>query len=53
MFVFLDDIKITAIDDYSHIQRVEVLGKIEKYNMCVNVDKSASSTVDILLRSTE
>lgn len=51
MFVFLDDIKITAIDDYSHIQRVE--GKIEKYNMCVNVDKSASSTVDILLRSTE
>lgn len=39
--VFLDDIKITAPDDESHVSRIhEVLKRLEKYNMRVNLEKS-------------
>lgn len=39
--VFLDDIKITAPDDESHMRRIdEVLKRLEKYNMRVNLEKS-------------
>ncbi|XP_017482654.1 PREDICTED: uncharacterized protein K02A2.6-like [Rhagoletis zephyria] len=39
--VFLDDIKVTAPDDDTHIQRVEeVLKRLDHYNMHVNLEKS-------------
>lgn len=38
---FLDDIKITAADDVTHMQRIEeVLSRLEKHNMRVNLKKS-------------
>ncbi|XP_036346512.1 uncharacterized protein K02A2.6-like [Rhagoletis pomonella] len=39
--VFLDDIKVTAPEDDTHIQRVEeVLKRLDHYNMHVNLEKS-------------
>lgn len=39
--VFLDDIKITAADDVTHMQRIEeVLRRLEKHNMRINIKKS-------------
>lgn len=39
--VFLDDIKITAPNDKIHLQRIEeVLKRLDKFNMRINIEKS-------------
>ncbi|XP_036334495.1 uncharacterized protein K02A2.6-like [Rhagoletis pomonella] len=39
--VFLDDIKLAAPDDATHLQRLEeILGRLDNHNMRVNLEKS-------------
>lgn len=46
--VFIDDIKVTAPNDEIHIQRInEILRRLEKYNMRVNMEKSEFIKDDI------